>query len=820
MSKKVDKSKPLRRLPIRPVRGKSGEKAMFSGTVIVRLTPEASPINGNIENINNLLSHAKIFKLTALEQFIESFDSPKSSRLIQSVSVERVLAMEREAVKTEFPPLHSLIQYWRIDLRGRSRKNIATILEELNSLNEVEVAWEDPIPIPSTVDLDDEEYDDEQGYQKAAPEGIDARWMWTQPDGEGAGIGIVDVEFGWLKTHEDLKDKNPTLIYGDIRPERVDHGTAVLGIILATDNKVGIVGCAPSISSVRMVSVWTDDGTAYGIYHESDSLLYAIEVMSTGDILLIEATIGTGHPLEIYDDRLDAIRLATALGILVVECAGNGDIDLDDWKTVAGTHAVADLHRLKRTSPSEFVDSGAIMVGASESALPHNRWYLLPNAGSNYGSRIDCFAWGENVTTTGGYMSDDDTELLDAGEGDPNGEYTDSFEGTSAAAPIIVGAAALLQSHYKANTGFLLSNVQLRTILSNPTTGTAHGTDRPGDIGVMPDLAAIVPTLGTLPDIYMRDAVGDTGIVPWTGPISVSPDIIVFPSSVSDPQGDFGEGSLAENSETLGSKVEKGHDNVIYVRVRNRGGSPATNVIATVYWSEVATLVTPSMWHLIGSVTLPTVPDTDELTVSPQLDWHDADIPSEGHYCFVATLQHPNDPTPPTPGPLSWSEFQDMIRAHNNVTWRNFNVENAPPTAPSTTSFDFNLAGAEDRRRLFSFEIERKLPHDTILEIEVPHGLLRKFKGKKQLKIIQDKDVKTSRLVLPVLPRIKFEDVWIPRGARLPCKFNIRPRKDKVKYGHGVSIRQLYKGKEVGRIVWQFAPKLRFRKAKGKKSKQ
>lgn len=806
MSKKVEKSKPLRRLPVRPVIGKSGEKERLSGIVIVRLTPEASPVNGDIENINDLLSHAKIFKLKGLEQVIESFDSPKSSRLIQSVSVEKILAMEHEAAKTEFPPLHSLTQYWRIDLRGRSRKNIDIILEELNSLNEVEVAWEDPIPTPSTVTPGDDEHNKYQDYQNAAPEGIDARWMWTQPNGEGAGIGIVDAEFGWLETHEDLTDKNPTHIYGDDHQSWIDHGTAVLGIILATDNNVGVVGCAPAISSIRMVSIWTDDGTAYGIYNESDALLYAIEVMSTGDILLIEVEEGTCHPVEIYDDRLDAIRLATALGILVVEAAGNGNHDLDDWATVAGTHAVAGLHRLDRAS-ANFVDSGAIMVGASKSDLTNNRWEQ-----SNYGSRIDCFAWGENVVTTG--YGD-----LDAGGGNPNKEYTDSFEGTSSASPIIVGAAALLQSHYKAITGSLLSNVQMRKILSDTTTGTEQGAGVPGNIGVMPNLAAIVPTLGTLPDIYMRDAVGDTGIVPWTGPISVSPDIIVLPSSVLDPQLAFGEGSGTENSETLGSKVEKGSDHVIYVRVRNRGGSPATNVIATVYWSEVATLVTPSMWHLIGSVTLPPVPDTDELIVSPQLDWLDADIPGEGHYCFVATLQHLNDPTPPTPGPLSWSEFQDMIRAHNNVTWRNFNVENAPPTAPNTTSFDFNLAGAEDRKRLFSFEIERKLPHDTILEIEVPRGLLRNFKGRKQLKIIQDKNAKNSRLALPVLPRIKFEDVWIPRGARLPCKLIIRPRKDKVKYGHGVSIRQLYKGKEVGRIVWQFAPKLRFRRKKGKNSK-
>ncbi len=62
------------------------------------------------------------------------------------------------------------------------------------------------------------------------------------------------------------------------------------------------------------------------------------------------------------------------------------------------------------------------MVGAASSALPHKRLYF-----SNYGSRIDTYAWGENVTTT-------------ALSG-----YTSYFNGTSSASSIIAGAAVNLQ---------------------------------------------------------------------------------------------------------------------------------------------------------------------------------------------------------------------------------------------------------------------------------------------------------------------------------------------------------------------------------------
>ena len=38
------------------------------------------------------------------------------------------------------------------------------------------------------------------------------------------------------------------------------------------------------------------------------------------------------------------------------------------------------------------------MVGAGSSAIPHSR--LSRPTLSNYGNRIDCYAWGENIDTT------------------------------------------------------------------------------------------------------------------------------------------------------------------------------------------------------------------------------------------------------------------------------------------------------------------------------------------------------------------------------------------------------------------------------------
>jgi serine protease len=800
---RVYKAPARRWFSARPEMGSPEKGERPSGMIVIRLTPEANPARQE-KPANTLEEHAKMNGLMGLSRFLSKVGETTSHRLVRTVPVEKLLAMEEAAANTKYPPLHSMTQYWRLDTRGRPREEVRAIIEELLSLPEVDSAWEEMLPTLPVVNPGDDPYNTTQNYQDAAPTGIDARWMWTQPNGEGTGIGVIDIEGGWRVTHEDLVGKSPTLVYGAQYASWEDHGTAVLGEILATDNTVGVVGTAPAINNIRMCSIFD----ASGVSHVTDAFAAAVAAASVGQIILIELQISF-LPMETLDDILDIIRLATALGITVVEAAGNGNYDLDAWTTGGG------LHRLNRTSP-DFVESGAIMVGASVSAVPHERaWF------SNYGSRIDCFAWGENVTTTG--YGD-----LDNGGGNADKYYTNTFGGTSSASPIIVSAAALVQSCYHATTGTLLSPGQLRAILSDPATGTPQGGTVAGAIGVMPDLNLVIPALGLVPDVYLRDAVGDVGIIPWTGSISCSPDVITRPTAVADPQATYGEGSGTENSNTLGYEVEYGQQNYIYVRVRNRGATTAANVIARVYWSEVATLITPSSWHLVGSVTIPSVPVGDILTVSDAIPWPSASIPATGHYCFVATLEHPNDPAPPTPDSLvDWSNFTDFIRNHNNVTWRNFNVVNLIPPSPTPPTpatpqlapiaaagvaikggvmeFPFKMAGADDRAVDFEFEVERRLPADAVLEFEGPPGLMARLRGGRQMKLTRVAKQAKEQLSLPALPRVRLEETRLNKRDRIPCALRLRLGKEKLVPGHGFAIRQLYQGKEVGRINWQFA---------------
>jgi hypothetical protein len=769
-----------RQLPPNARRAAGGEH--HSGFVIVRLR---SGLPATSEP--SLFETAKRLKLDGLANLLQANDLMATQRIVRSLKPQQILEHERQAASTEFPPLHSLTSYWRLDLRDRPEK-VADVVERLNALPEVDRAYREfDVTEPLVNDVDDD-FAADQDYLDPAPVGIDARWAWTQPNAEGLGVGVIDLEQGWFPNHEDIVAKTPTLIYGDNRDGvngyKGNHGTAVLGEMIANDNTVGVVGIAPAVTSVRMVSHY--DATTDTALHVADAIVAAIPVMNPGDILLLEVQRNF-LPTETDDADFDAIRLAVASGIVVVEAAGNGFTDLDGYVDVAAGQI------LNRAS-ADFRDSGAIMVGAAESALPHDRADF-----SNHGSRIDCYGWGENVVTCG-YGN------LDDGGGDDDLTYTDTFSGTSSASPIVTGAALIVQGKYESLTGTRLSPTQMRVLLSNPATGTPQGPNVAGNIGVMPDLRAIIEdTLGLVPDLYLRDNAIDTGAIPSVGSISTSPDIIVRPALVPDPVAAFGEGSGQENSMTLGFEVEGGQDNYVYVRVQNRGTTDAIGVTARVYWSEVATLVTPASWNLIGATPAIDVPQGDTIAIAGPLTWASGDIPATGHYCFVGVLNHSQDPAPPLPGPTDWNGFTNLIRNQNNVTWRNFNVvDELPDPGGDPAVLPFIIAGAPDEARVFDLQIVRDLPRTARLRLQVPLGLAAKLRRGRFWKMEVDRKARCAVFDLPPLPRIDLGAIRLGAGVRYQSRLIVHGAKGMERGGHGVAIRQLFEKDEVGRVGWLF----------------
>ncbi|HUR82979.1 MAG TPA: S8 family serine peptidase [Thermoanaerobaculia bacterium] len=561
--------------------------------------------------------------------------TPKSAQAIWTAPSSTLAVLYKRLSHTDTEP-PNLRKYVYIAVpEGTDAEKVRAQLAEYPAVKHAYV--ERPASLPSVV-ANDDPLSPRQGYLRTAPEGVDAEYAWTIRGGDGAGVKFVDLEFAWKLDHADLQAQHVTFLGGtrDTAFKSVQHGTNTLGVVCARDNTQGVVGIAPN-AQVAVVSAYNRPRV--------DAIVEALAFLEFGDVLLIEQQVDPVPnlfvPVEAYDADFDAIRLATALGIVVVEAGGNGSngappaVNMDTWTDPRG----------RRLFDPAFRDSGAIIVSAADSAATHGRINYAP-----FGMRIDCFAWGKDVVTTGITPSGADN-------------YVTDYAGTSSASAIVAGAAVAVQGMARA-AGRRFAPRELRQILRE------HGTKRaPGlkHIGAMPDLRDIaMNVLRVAPDVFLRDHAGDTG-QPHAGAIA-SPDIIVQQAPAANPQVSFGGGAA------VASNVKSGQDNYVYIRASNRGGSAAANVTATVFFADAASLTNANLWTRIGSVTIPSVPMGAGLTVSGVIPWPAAAVPAPGAYTLVAVIGNAQEP-PPSPGDLtSAANFERFIRDNNNATARDVNV--------------------------------------------------------------------------------------------------------------------------------------------------
>jgi hypothetical protein len=384
------------------------------------------------------------------------FSTLQESQLRQFAPAEALIIEARDQAP--------FLQYYAIECSNPVESQ--AVAETLRSWPTVETAYVEGGPTPPPLNPSDDPRSTNQGYLDAAPAGINARAVW--PAADGSGIGFVDLERGWTLNHEDLAAANISIISG-VNQDYHGHGTAVLGEVSAVDNARGGIGIAPGVTT-RVVSQWRTTNT----YNTAEAILSAAATMNAGDVLLLEAQ--TSHPnasgyvpVEVEQAVFDAIQYATYISIVVVEAGANGSVDLDTFQDVNGRQI------LNRAS-ADFRDSGAIMVGAASSTAPHQRLSF-----SNYGSRIDCFAWGQNIDTCGDGWTGTDTTT-----------YTTSFGGTSGASPIVTGAALLMQSWAVKKGRGLYTPQALRDLLSDASRNTRSANPASDRIGVMPNLQALI----------------------------------------------------------------------------------------------------------------------------------------------------------------------------------------------------------------------------------------------------------------------------------------------------------------------------------------
>lgn len=419
-----------------------------------------------------------------LIKILAEYPNVTINRLFSSLNPKEIKNLGREINDSEHIS-SNLLNYYIVENQGDI--DVQALLAKFEKSSLIETAYlqeEETPPEERLPNLSVNPYDEprltRQGYLEPAPLGINAPYAWSINGGDGKGTTFVDMEYGWLLSHEDLVNQKIELMSGQNKSEHHDHGTSVLGIVSAEDNNIGGIGIAPK-AKVKVVSQIRDNGN----YNTADAILSAVNNMQAGDILLLEAQAtydGYGDknyfPVEVKPDIFDAIRMGTNKGIIIIEAGANGGNDLDQFRDRNGKQV------LNRNSP-DFKDSGAIMVGAASARVPHKRSYF-----SNYGSRVDVYGWGNAVDTTDAKPSEFITNL-----------YTSSFAGTSSASPIIAGAAASIQGIAKNNLGGVYTPRQLRDILSDSSTGTKSNDPTSDKIGVLPDLKAILSKLGFSPNL-------------------------------------------------------------------------------------------------------------------------------------------------------------------------------------------------------------------------------------------------------------------------------------------------------------------------------
>ena len=401
--------------------------------------------------------------------------------------------------------------YYRVDA---PQDQLDSLAEQLRSLDTVDGAYvkpavEPPVLFAEALPLAEEppaatpDFGSRQGYLEAAPGGVDARYAWTRPGGAGAGVSIIDVEGEWRFTHEDMT-QNQGGVVGGTPPGSLlwrNHGTAVAGVFGADSNSIGVKGICPD-ANVRAISV-------FGLDQQSSEAIHkAADLLNPGDVILIELHApGPRFNFELRDDQLgfiavewwpddfDAIRYATARGVVVVEAAGNGAENLDDaiYNTPGAGFPSGWSNPFRRGAR----DSGAILVGAgapppgTHGANHGNDRSRLDF--SNYGSAVDAQGWGREVTTTGyGDLQGGSNEDL---------WYTDRFSGTSSASPIVVGAVASVQGFLRAGGKPPLTPAAMRALLRRTGSPQQDGPSGPASqrIGNRPNLRQMIDSLSPQP---------------------------------------------------------------------------------------------------------------------------------------------------------------------------------------------------------------------------------------------------------------------------------------------------------------------------------
>jgi subtilisin family serine protease len=249
----------------------------------------------------------------------------------------------------------------------------------------------------------------------------------------------VDYDPRSIVGDDQLNDNERFYGNNDVKGPDALHGSHVAGIIGADrKNNVGIRGVADNVMIIGVRN------TPNGDERDKD-VANAIRYAADNGARVLNMSFGKSYSWnkKVVDE---AVKYAISKDVLLVHAAGNDNNDTD----------------VESNFPSrKYADGGIannyIVVGASDSKDDET----LKASFSNYGkTTVDVFAPGVQIRSTV-----------------PDGKYLEE-DGTSMAAPVVTGLAALIRSYYPKLTASQVKEIILKSVVKiNHNVNVLKGAD-------------------------------------------------------------------------------------------------------------------------------------------------------------------------------------------------------------------------------------------------------------------------------------------------------------------------------------------------------